>query len=154
MRFQHAAGTAQNRPVSLALDHNISIMTEEEVVQILHEYFESLFPKVCSNCYRTFATLGKYIQVTERIGLPMSYDAEMKNWNTKQPIGSIAMVKCPCGTTLALSTLSMQLPLRLELLNWVRIETQRRGVSASELLEQLRDEVRKRVLRDMIPENT
>ncbi len=129
-------------------------MTEEEVVQILHEYFESLFPKVCSNCNRTFATLGKYIQITERIGLPISYDAELKNWDTRQPIGSIAMVKCPCGTTLALSTLSMRLLLRLELLNWVRIETQRRGVSASELLEYLRNEVRKRVLRDMIPEDT
>ena len=127
-------------------------MTEEKVIQILHEFFESLFPKVCSNCNRTFATLGKYIQITKRIGPPISYDAAMNNWNTKQPIGSIAMVICPCGTTLALSTQSMQLPLRLKLLNWVRIQTQRRGVSASELLEHLRDEVRKRVLHDMIPE--
>jgi len=122
-------------------------MTEKEVVQILLEYFESLFPKVCSNCNRTFATLGEYIQITERIGLPMSYDAEMNNWNTKQPIGSIVMVICPCGTTLALSTLRMQLPLRLELLNWLRIEKQQRGVSASELLDHLRDEVRECVLR-------
>lgn len=143
-----------NNSSTISLGHNISNMTEEEVVPILHAYFESLFPKICSNCNRTFATLGKYIQITERIGPPMSYDAEMKNWNTNQPIGSIAMVVCPCGTTLALSTLSMQLPLRLELLNWVKIETQRRGVSASELLEHLRDEVRKRVLRDMIPEDT
>ena len=129
-------------------------MTEEKVVRILREYFESLFPKVCSNCNRTFATLGNYIQITARIGLAMSYDAELKNWNTNQPIGSIAMVLCPCGTSLALSTQSMQLPLRLELLNWLRIETQRRGVSASELLEHLRDEVRRLVLHDMIPEDT
>jgi hypothetical protein len=129
-------------------------MTEEEVVQILHEYFESLFPKVCSNCNRTFATLGKYIQSTERIGQPMSYDAELKTWNTMQPIGSVAMVNCPCGNTLALDTLSMQPPLRLELLNWLRIETQQRGMSASELLDHLRDEVRKRVLRYQIPEDT
>ena len=129
-------------------------MNEEEVIQILHEFFESLFPKVCSNCNHTFATLGKYIRITERIGLAISYDAELKNWNTKQPIGSIAMVLCPCGTTLALSTQSMQLPQRLKLLNWLRIETQRRGETASVLLGHIRDEVRRRVLRDMVPEET
>ena len=129
-------------------------MSENEVIKILQEYFESLFPKVCSNCNRTFATLGKYIQITELIGLPISYDAELKNWNTNQPIGSIAMVLCPCGTTLALSTQSMQLPQRLELLNWLRIETQRRGESASVLLGHIRDEVRRRVLRGMVPEET
>ena len=129
-------------------------MTENNVVQILHEYFESLFPKVCSSCNRSFATLGEYIQITERTGPPMSYDAELENWNTTKPIGSFALANCPCGSTLALSTISMQLPLRLELLNWVRIETHWRGVSASELLELLRDKVRERVLRNPFPGDT
>jgi len=126
-------------------------MTEDEVVQILREHFESLFPKICPNCNRSFATLREYIQITTRIGPPMSYDAEIGDWKTTQPIGSMAMANCPCGSTLALSTESMVLSMRLELLSWVRIETQRRMVSPSELLDYLRDEVRKRVLGDSIP---
>ena len=129
-------------------------MTENEVVQILHECFRSLFPKVCSNCNRSFATLGEYIKNTERIGPTISYDAELENWNATKPIGSFALANCPCGSTIALSTQSMPLPLRLVLLDWVMIETQSRGVSASELLEYLRDEVRKRVLNEPIPMDT
>jgi len=121
-------------------------MTEAEVVQTVREYFESLFPKVCANCNRRFATLRDYILTTKRIGRTISYDAELKDWNTKQPIGSVAHANCPCGSTLGLSTDEMALPQRLALLNWVRIETGRRGVSPSELLEYLRDEVRKQVL--------
>lgn len=136
------------------LGRNIPDMTEDEVVQILHEHYESLFPKACPTCNRCFATFREYIQTTKRIGPPMSYDAEFGDWKTEQPIGSVALANCPCGSTIGLSTDSMLLPLRLELLNWMRIETQRRGVSPSELLEHLRDEVRKRALGDPIPGDT
>jgi len=125
-------------------------MTEEEVVRILRDHFESLFPKVCPNCNRCFATLREYIGITIRVGSPISYDAEFGDWKTTRPIGSVALANCPCGSTLALSTEGMVLSLRLELLNWVRIETQRRGVSPAELLAHLREEVRKRVSDDPI----
>ena len=125
-------------------------MTEEEVIQTLQEYFESLFPKACPSCNRYFITLREYILNTKRIGVTISYDAELGNWDTKQPIGSLAAANCPCGSTLALSTRDMELSLRLELLGWVRVETQERQVSPSELLEHLRDEVRKRALGDQI----
>jgi hypothetical protein len=129
-------------------------MIEDEVVHILREYFESLFPKVCPNCKRCFATLLEYIQTTKRIGRPISYDAELGNWNTTHPIGCVAMANCSCGFTLALGTESMALPLRLQFLDWLRIETERRGVSPSELMEHLRDEVRKRILGDRITGDT
>jgi hypothetical protein len=125
-------------------------MTEDEVVQNLHEYFDSLFPKVCPNCNRSFATLLEYIQATKRVGIPISYDANDNDWKTPKPIGSIALANCSCGSTLALTTEYMALPLRLELLNWVRMETERRGLSPSELLEHLRNEIRRRVLDDPI----
>jgi hypothetical protein len=51
----------------------------------------------------------------------------------------------------ALSTQGMALPQRLALLSWVRTETQRRGISPSELLEGLRDELRKQVLGGQTP---
>jgi hypothetical protein len=123
-------------------------MTEDEVVRILHDYFESLFPKACSTCGRRFATLAAYIQATTRVGQPISYDANDDNWNPRQPIGSAALANCSCGTTLALTTEEMALPLRLELLNWVRMETQRRGITPSDLLADLRDKIRRRVLAD------
>jgi hypothetical protein len=88
--------------------------------------------------------------VTKRIGCPMSYDAESGDWKTTQPIGSVVMANCPCGSTLALSTEGMPLPMRLELLNWIQVETRTRGVNPSELLGYLRDEVRRQALGDPI----
>jgi hypothetical protein len=74
------------------------------------------------------------------------YDAELGDWKTTQPIGSLALANCPCGSTLALSTEGMALPLRQALLSWVKIETQRLGVSSSDLLERMRDEIRRQVM--------
>ena len=129
-------------------------MTEAEVVKTLREYFEGLFPKVCPNCNRRFTTLREYILITKRLGPSMSFDAELGDWNTLRPMGSVALANCPCGSTLALGTEGMPLPKRLLLLNWVRIETQRRGLSPQELLDYLRDEIRKQVLAESGREDT
>ena len=129
-------------------------MTDDEVIQILRVYFESLFPKVCPNCNRCFATLREYLLTTTRIGPAKSYAAEISDSKAQQPIGSMVLTNCPCGSTLALTTEKMELSLRLELLNWLKTETQQRGVKPSELLEYLRDEFRKRVLGDPIPGDT
>ncbi len=129
-------------------------MTEDEVIKTLREHFEGLFPKVCPNCNRCFTTLREYILITKRIGPSMSYDAELDNWHTMRPIGSVALTNCPCGSTLALSTEGMPLPQRLLLLDWVRTETQRRGLSSQELLDYLRDEIRKQVMAESGQENS
>ena len=121
-------------------------MTEHEVVHILRQYFESLFPRACPNCNRSFATLREYIRVTKRLGPAISYDGDLDNWQTKRPIGSVAMANCPCGTTLSLTTVDMPLALRLELLHWVNVETQRRKMTPSDLLEYLRDKIREHLL--------
>lgn len=121
-------------------------MTEDDVIQTLYEHFEGLFPRVCPRCNQRFATLREYIQITKRIGLPVCYDVKLGHSETKLPIGSLAMANCPCGSTLSLTTEGIPLLLRLELLNWVMNEKDRRGVSSSELLESLRDGIRKRAL--------
>ena len=126
-------------------------MTEDEVVQTLYKHYESLFPKVCPNCNRSFAKLREYIENTRPIGPPVSYDAELENWKPKKPIGSMVFANCPCGSTLALDTEGMPLPLRLELLDWIRNETKCRGMRLPELLDYMRDEVHKRVLCEAIP---
>lgn len=129
-------------------------MIETEVVKTLREHFEGLFPKVCPNCNRCFTTLQEYILITIPLGPSISYDAELSDWNTLLPIGSLAMANCPCGTTLTLGTEGMLLPRRLLLLDWVRIETQRRGLSPSELLDYLRNEIRKQVLSESVQKGT
>jgi hypothetical protein len=121
-------------------------MTEAEVIKIVRTHFESCFPKVCPNCSRHFATLREYIQITKRIGPPMSYDSELGDWKTKVPIGSVAHANCPCGSTLTLTTEGMAQSVRLLLLDWVRIETQRRGMNPSQLLDYMRDIIRRQVL--------
>ena len=124
------------------------MLSEAEVIRIVREHFEKLFPKVCPNCHRHFATLREYILATKRIGKPHSYDAEAGDWNTPVPVGTLTDANCPCGSTLTLSTEGMPLPRRLQLLDWVQFETKRQGVDSSELLDHLRDVVRQQVLAD------
>ena len=121
-------------------------MNEDDVIKIGKRYYESLFPRKCPNCQRHFQTLREYLLVTTRIGHAYSYDAEKGDWITENPIGMVTCSNCPCGTTIALSTDQLMLPLRLALLDWIRKEIQKQGVSPSKLLEGLRDRVRRLVL--------
>lgn len=121
-------------------------MNQDEVIEIGKRYFESLFPRSCPNCQRQFQTLREYLSVTTRTGYAHSYDAEVGDWKPEDPIGTIMCANCPCGSTLALTTEQMVFTQSLALLDWIRQETQRRGISPSELLERLRDKVRQVVL--------
>ncbi len=129
-------------------------VTEAEVIGTMREHLEGLFPKVCSNCHRHFASLREYILITERVGSMVSYDAELGDWNTTRPTGTMALANCPCGTTLAVGTEGIPLSRRLLMLDWIKSETQRRGVSWQELLEYLRDQTRKQVLAESCQEGT
>jgi hypothetical protein len=64
-------------------------MTEAEVIRTMRGHLEGLFPKVCPNCKRSFATLREYILITKRLGAMISWDAELGDWNTIQPIGAL-----------------------------------------------------------------
>lgn len=124
-------------------------ITDDELIQIMREHFEGLFPKVCNNCGRNFATLREYILNTNRLGGSVSYDAETGDWETTQPLGGVAVANCSCGTTLALSTEGMPLSKIHLVLEWIRVESERRSLSPMKLLEYVRSEVRKRVLADL-----
>jgi hypothetical protein len=121
-------------------------MTYLEALEIVRRHFESLFPKSCSTCGRRFASLREYILSTRRVGQAISYDAELGDWQTQQPIGSLAFANCSCGSTLVLSTEGMPLPQRQALLAWVREEAERQHVMPSELLERIRNDLGKEVL--------
>jgi hypothetical protein len=121
-------------------------MTETDVIRIMREHLEGLFPKVCSSCNRRFATLRDYLQITEHKGPAMPYDADRGDWNPIRPLGVYTYADCPCSNTLCLSSHGMPLLLLWSLLNWARIETRRRHQTPTELLNYLRDEICAQVL--------
>lgn len=129
-------------------------MTEAEVIQIMREHAEGLFPKVCPNCKRSFAKLREFILVTQRLEPAISYDAELGDWSPSRPIGTVWLANCPCGTTLALSSKGLPLSKLWQFLDWVKVEMERRGLSQEELLRYLRDEIRKQVLTEAVHGDT
>jgi hypothetical protein len=124
------------------------VMTDEEVIRLSYSYYSGLFPKTCTGCGRRFATLREYILGSRRLGATISYDAELRDWKTTKPLGAAALSNCSCGSTLSLTTDGLPLEQRQQLLEWIRVETERRGVSAAALLDLVRDEVRRRALND------
>jgi hypothetical protein len=129
-------------------------MTEAEVIQTVRRNLEELFPKVCQTCQRNYATLREFILVAEPLDPVTSFDVELGNWNPSEPIGTLAMANCPCGSTLAVSTRNLPVSEYWQVLEWIRMEMARRGVSQAELLGCLRDEIRKQVLAEPAPGDT
>jgi len=121
-------------------------MTEADVIRAMREHLEGLFPKTCPNCHHTYATFREYLQLTTHQGEPVPYDALNGDWQPTQPVGTVTLANCPCGSTLALSSQGMPLIQLWRLLNWARIETRRREMSPQQLLCYLRDEICKQVL--------
>ena len=121
-------------------------MTEAEVVRIMREHLEGLFPKVCAACKRRYTTLQEYLLNTDQVGPAIPYDVEMGEWSPLHPLGTATFANCRCGNTLALTSDGMPLIQLWSLLNWARHETKRRGLTPQELLNHLRDEITKQVL--------
>jgi hypothetical protein len=121
-------------------------MTEAEIVRMLRKYYEGLFPKTCPNCGRCFETLREYILVSQRLWPSLNYDIELGNYRTLKPLGGLAMANCVCGSTLALSSRRIPLKQTHLCMEWIKSEIARRGLSAEQVLDHLRDLVRNQVL--------
>jgi hypothetical protein len=122
------------------------LLDEDEVVAIVRAHIEQKFPMNCSSCGRPFASLKEYLLETTRVGKPVSYDAELKIWRPWSPIGTMAFANCQCGTTLSMSSQGMKLTTMWRLLQWARSESGRRGISTSDLLDELRARIDEQVL--------
>ena len=125
------------------------LMTEAEVIRIMREHLEGLFPKTCSNCQRKFGTLREYLQATTHLGPAIPYDAELGDWQPMWPRGTMTLANCSCGNTLALSSAGMPLSQLWLLLAWARDETKKCGMTPQELLNHLREEICKQVLAEI-----
>lgn len=121
-------------------------MDEHEVVAAVRAHIETKFPKNCSKCGRTFASLKEYLQSTTHLGKPISYDADLKSWRPFKPVGTLSFANCKCGTTLAISSEGMGLIVMWRLLRWARRESVTRNVSVGELLDGVREKIDRQVL--------
>jgi hypothetical protein len=121
-------------------------LTEAEVVRMTYEHIRGLFPRNCAHCGQTFATYQEYVQKTTPIGEPVSYDIELDDWQPAETTGNFSFANCHCGNTIALNSQGMPLTQIWQVLNWVKEESEQRGVPASEILHHLREAVRQRGL--------
>jgi len=121
-------------------------LSAAEALRLVQGHFESVFPKTCSACGRRFDTLREYVLATRPRGPAQSFDADLGDWETRQPMGTLAYADCPCGNTLALGTSGMDGADRLALLGWVREQCEPRGVVPTQVLEELRAMVREAVV--------
>jgi hypothetical protein len=121
-------------------------LNEDDVTAVVRAHIETKFPKICSKCGRTFASLKEYLQGTTHVGDPISYDADLKKWRPCRPVGTLSFANCPCGTTLAISSDGMGLMVMWRLLRWVRKESARRNISVGELLNSVREKIDRQVL--------
>lgn len=126
-------------------------MTDAEVVRTMREHYEGLFPKTCPKCETHYATVRDYVLRTQPAGPAISYDAELGDWAPANPLGTFASGNCTCGTTLALSTAGLPLPKLHAVLHWLKTETEKRDVTPVQLIEWVRDEIRKQVLAEPEP---
>ena len=92
--------------------------------------------------------LCRVIRNTTHVGKPVSYDTDQDSWELYHPVGTIEMVNCSCDTTLAISSRGMDLKTLWKLMNWARKEAKKRGLKISDLLENLRYKMEKKVLQD------
>lgn len=125
---------------------------EAEVVAAMRKHLEGHFPLVCPLCQRRYPTLHDYLQNTEHQGDAIPFDAELGNWRPRRPIGTVTLANCRCGNTLSLSSEGLPLIQLWRLLNWARIETQRRKQTPRELLNYLREVICTQVLAEPSPE--
>jgi len=133
-------------PGDLVLPVEQQDISEADVVATMRQHLEGHFPLSCPVCEKRYDTLRDYLLETEQQGDAIPFDAELGNWHPLRPLGSVTLANCRCGNTLGLSSEGMPLPRLWQLMNWARIEIQKRQQTPRELLNYLRGEIFTQVL--------
>ncbi|MDR3413440.1 MAG: hypothetical protein P4L87_21210 [Formivibrio sp.] len=128
------------------MPESVPILTEGEVVRLIHEHIGSLFPKICAKCNRHFASYQDYLANTKAIGLPVSYDLEAGEVKPSQSQGNLSLANCHCDNTLSLSSDGMLVTDLWMVLKWITLEADRRKSTIPTVLSYLRDAVTTREL--------
>jgi len=126
-----------------------TFVTEDEIIGMMRSYFETLFPKECSSCGKTYSNFREYLRATTPVGDAISYDAEFGDMEPDQPIGLLAYANCDCGNTMALTTRNRKLADVHFALKWIRSESERRGLGVQELINLFRRKMRQQEMDGM-----
>jgi len=121
-------------------------MTEDDVISIVLNHLEGQFPKTCSNCGLEFKDLKDYLLNTTHLGDPVSYDAEVENWQSTTQFGTFSHANCNCGNTLTITSKGIGIMTMFKLLGWAKKESHERGISVNKLLAALRVKIDSQVL--------
>jgi hypothetical protein len=122
------------------------VMQFDDAVSLVRTHVEGKFPKTCKMCGRVFVDLPDYVRSTRHVGQPVSYDAAFDDWKPKEPIGTYALALCSCGTSMAIDSSGMSIVTLWRLMTFARRETNRLGVTVSEVLARIRAEVERQAL--------
>lgn len=128
-------------------------MDENEIIQIMCHFLKKQFPKTCNNCGKVYDSLYDYVKHTTHQGLPVSYDVIKGNWLPISQIGTLSFSNCQCGSTLAISSVDMDVKTLWKLMKWAKSETKKRNIKINELLADLRNKIDCKVLEDKGQEN-
>ena len=123
-------------------------MTEEDAVAATRAHIQTQFPKICGACGRRFESLRDYLENTSHLGAPVSYDAEVGDFRPLEPLGTLTLATCRCGTSLSISSAGMPLLTVWRLLAWARREARRRDVGLSEVIARVRARIDAEALRE------
>jgi len=122
------------------------MLTDEQVIEIVKKHYEGLFPRTCPGCNRPFSSLAHYLVETTHVGEPVSFDADDGKWEPPDDTGIMSFSNCPCGATLALESKGIGIATMWQLLGWARARSEERGITVSNLLAEVRDQIDARVL--------
>jgi hypothetical protein len=121
-------------------------VTADNAIRMTRAHIEGQFPKTCPSCQKVFATLADYLLETRHVGAPISYDADAGNWAPTEPVGTVSLANCSCGSTLVIDSDSMGLWTMWRLMRWARHESRRRGITVGQLLTWVRAQIDEQVL--------
>lgn len=117
----------------------------------IHAFVEPLlqtcgeqFPRSCSKCGHLFRDFGEFVKDTVPIGTPICFDEDEPS--LLDPIGTLSMVNCRCGTTLALACPSHG-EMYDQFVAALRTDAKRSSITVGEVLELMRKEIRDRASR-------
>ncbi len=123
-------------------------MEKNEIINIIIKFISKQFPKKCTCCGKPYYSLADYTQNTIQVGKPISYDADDDDWSPINPIGLVSIANCECGTSLAISSSGMALSNLLKIMKWTRVETIKRDETTSNILENIRTDIAKIIIRN------
>lgn len=107
------------------------------------QYLDSQFPRACSTCARQFSDFADYVGSTSVIGTPVCFDDDDAALLI-DPIGTVSMVNCPCGTTLTMNCAHGEM--YEQFVAAIKADAALYSTTVAEVLQLMRAEIRSRAI--------